>query len=315
MMSAVTEFGAVSTHTAVMVVEALDALAPSPGGKYIDCNLGDGGHTEAVLRSADGVRVLGIDMDYGAICRSHERLSIWGSSVSLYHGNFAEVAEIARHSDFSPCSGVLFDLGVSSAQLDTTGRGFSFRHDARLDMRFDQNGGLTAYDCVNGWSETVLETVIADMGGEPRAKRVARAIVRERPIETTAHLAKVVTKALAWPKRSRIHPATRTFQALRMAVNNEIGCLKSGLRSAVDSLERGGRMVVISYHSIEDRIVKRFMRERAASCVCPPRLPQCICERAPSLRLLSRKVIKPSVSEVRNNPRARSARMRIAERI
>ncbi len=298
-----------------MAAEVPLALSTKPGGSYIDCNLGEGGHTEAILKSAYSVSILGIDLDYGALSRAQDRLSRWAAQLSLHHGNFADIALIARNRRFSRCDGVLFDLGVSSAQLDDPERGFSFRYDASLDMRFDPGARLTAYDIVNRWPQSKLEWIIRELGEEPRARRVAAGIVRNRRIDTTGQLAAVVSKSLNWPIRSRRHPATRTFQALRMAVNEEISNLERGLAGAVEALSRGGRLVVISYHSVEDRIVKRFMRASAEICDCPPRLPECMCDKTPTLTLLSKGVIKPRISEIRDNPRARSARMRVAERI
>ena len=298
-----------------MTSETLVAFSSSTGGSFVDCNLGDGGHAEAILRSIHGARVLGIDLDGQALERTGRRLARWSRSLTLHQGNFAEVEEIAKRHHHGSNAGVLFDLGVSSAQLDSPERGFSFRHESRLDMRFDSGGELTAYQIVNRWPQERLEEIIRELGDEPRARRVAREIVRNRRIDTTVELAKVVANALNWPARSRNHPATRTFQALRMAVNGEVDNLQRGLRGAVEILDVKGRLVVISYHSIEDRVVKEFIRQASAACVCPPRLPECICNTSPTLRPVSNRVIKPSISEVRCNRRARSARMRVAEKI
>lgn len=302
-------------HTPVMVQETLLALSPVEGGSFIDCNMGEGGHTEAILNAVRSARVLGIDLDYDALVRVSERLSKWSSQLTLHHGNFADLYKIASSYRHVPVSGVLFDLGISSAQLEMPERGFSFRHKGRLDMRFNQSTGISAHDIVNRWSIEDLERALYDLGEEPRAGRVARGIVRNRPIENTLELANVVIKALNWPTYSRIHPATRTFQALRMAVNEERENLERGLEEAVQSLRSGGRLVVISYHSIEDRIVKNFIRRSSASCVCPPSIPECVCNSSPTLTPINKRVIKPTASETQENPRARSARMRVAERI
>ena len=304
-----------STHLPVMVPEVMMALPHLEGGSVIDCNLGDGGHTEAILSSSPGVHVLGIDLDPDALERAGQRLNRWSERLTIVHGNFADVAEIAEQNLMTNCSGILFDLGVSSPQLDTPERGFSFRFDAELDMRFDYAGKLTAYDIVNKWPQAQLEGIISSLGEEPRARRVARGIVANRKIETTRELADVVTKSLHWPVESRNHPATRTFQALRMAVNSEMKNLQQGLAGAVNALGRGGRLVVISYHSVEDRVVKRFIRDAASSCKCPPLLPECQCDSTPVLKAINNRVIKPSITEVRDNPRARSARMRVAQKI
>ena len=304
-----------STHLPVMVPEVMMALPHLEGASLIDCNLGDGGHTEAILSSSPEAHVLGIDLDPDALERAGQRLSRWSERLTIVHGNFADVAEIAEQNLMTNCSGILFDLGVSSPQLDTPERGFSFRFDAELDMRFDYAGKLTAYDIVNKWPQAQLEGIISSLGEEPRARRVARGIVANRKIETTRELADVVTKSLHWPVESRNHPATRTFQALRMAVNSEMKNLQQGLAGAVNALGRGGRLVVISYHSVEDRVVKRFIRDAASSCKCPPLLPECQCDSTPVLKAINNRVIKPSITEVRNNPRARSARMRVAQKI
>ena len=304
-----------STHLPAMVPEVMMALPNTVGGSFIDCNLGDGGHAEAILRSISGARLLGIDLDYEALKRASNRLERWSDRLSIHHGNFGDVAEVAERIFPRGCSGILFDLGVSSAQLDTPERGFSFRFDAELDMRFDPRSELTAYHIVNQWPQSQLEDIISALGEEPRARRVARGIVANRRIETTSELADVVTKSLHWPVQSRNHPATRTFQALRMAVNSEMDNLERGLAGAVKALSRGGRLVVISYHSVEDRVVKNFIRDAASSCKCPPLLPECQCDSTPILRAVNTRVIKPSITEVRSNPRARSARMRVAQKI
>ena len=304
-----------SAHLPVMVQETLQALAPVEGGSFIDCNLGEGGHTEAILSAVRSARILGIDLDYDALVRTADRLSDWANQLTLHHGNFADMYRIASSYRHVPVSGVIFDLGLSSAQLDEPERGFSFRREGQLDMRFDQSGGESAHEIVNRWPLERLESVIYELGEEPRAGRVARSIVRNRPLDTTVELAEVVIRALNWPTYSRIHPATRTFQALRMAVNEERENLEKGLADAVQALTTGGRLVVISYHSIEDRLVKNFMRKSAASCVCPTSIPECVCDSVPTLALINKRVIKPTMTEIRENPRSRSARMRVAERI
>lgn len=310
-----TETDTPSTHQPVMVPEVMMALPDTPGGTFIDCNLGDGGHAEVILRKIPGAQLLGIDLDLDALKRATERLLKWTDRLTIVHGNFADVAEFGEKKFPKGCSGILFDLGVSSAQLDTAERGFSFRFDADLDMRFDPSSELTAHDIVNKWPQAQLERVISTLGEEPRARRVARGIVANRRIESTLHLAEVVTKSLHWPVESRNHPATRTFQALRMAVNSEMNNLERGLEGAVSALGRGGRLVVISYHSVEDRVVKNFIRDAASTCTCPPLLPECQCDSTPILKAVNSRVIKPSISEVRRNPRARSARMRVAQKI
>jgi 16S rRNA (cytosine1402-N4)-methyltransferase len=297
-----------------MTAEVVDALRVEPGGVYVDCSVGEGGHAEAVVRATHAVSLLGIDLDRDALKAAERRLS-FSSGVELVHGNSAEVERIASEHRATPVNGVLFDLGVSSLQLDTPERGFSFRHEAPLDMRFSSDGDTTADDIVNRYPERELEAIIRQFGEEPRSRAVARAIVRRRRIETTTRLAAVVSGALNRPGRGRIHPATRTFQALRIAVNGELDNLTAGLEGAIQALRQGGRLVVISYHSLEDRLVKDLLRREASECICPPSTPVCICGHVPSIRLINRRVITPSAEEVRSNPRARSAKMRIAERL
>ena len=302
------------THIPVMAAEVVQALRVEPGGVYVDCNVGEGGHAEAVIRATHDVSLLGIDLDRDALMVAERRLS-FASSVELVHGNFAEVTRIASEHRAMPADGVLFDLGISSLQLDTPQRGFSFRHEAPLDMRFSSDGDTTADDIVNRYTERELEAIIRQYGEEPRARAIARAIVRGRRIETTTRLAAVVSGALRRSGRGRIHPATRTFQALRIAVNGELDNLRAGLGGAIEALRQGGRLVVISYHSLEDRIVKELLRREASECICPPSAPVCVCGHAPSLRLINRRVMTPSSEEVNSNPRSRSAKMRIAERL
>ncbi len=310
----VSEHATDPAHIPVMTAEVLDALSVTPDGVYVDCNVGEGGHTGAVLRASVNVSLLGIDLDREALEAAESHLSFAPHAV-LVQGNFADVAQLASAHESTPADGVLFDLGVSSRQLDTPGRGFSFRHEAPLDMRFSTDGRTTADSIVNKYPERELEAVIREFGEEPRARAIARAIVRRRPIETTTRLAGVVAGASSRSARRRIHPATRTFQALRIAVNGEMENLKAGLEGAIRILRPGGRLVVISYHSLEDRLVKELLRREASTCICPPSTPVCICGHEPSLRLINRRVITPSAEEVKSNPRARSAKMRIAERI
>jgi 16S rRNA (cytosine1402-N4)-methyltransferase len=303
-------------HTPVMVQEVLDALRVKPQGSYIDCTIGLGGHSLAILGAASpSPRVLGIDLDANALEIARRRLEAYQDRVVLAQGSFAELEAIAGAHGFVPADGVLFDLGLSSLQVDTAGRGFSFQREARLDMRFDPTQRVTAHQVVNRYSEQALADVIFQLGEEHRARRVARAIVASRPIETTTQLADVVARAIGRPRQGRIHPATRTFQAIRMEVNGELDNLERGLEQAIAVLGAGGRLAVISYHSLEDRLVKNLLRREASDCICPPGTPQCVCGHTATLRLVSRKVITPTPAEAQANPRSRSARMRAAERI
>ena len=299
-------------HTPVMVQEALTALQVKPGGSYIDCTIGEGGHSLAILDAAPEVRLLGLDLDSEALSVARQRLQAYSDRAILVHGSFANVDIVAAEHGFKSAQGILFDLGLSSLQVDTGDRGFSFRQEARLDMRFDPDQEVTAYQVVNDYPERSLADIIFRFGEEPRAREVARGIVQSRPIETTTQLAEVVVRSLGRASRTRTHAATRTFQSIRMEVNEELGNLQRGLERAIGVLGARGRLVVLSYHSLEDRLAKLTLRREASGCICPPQTPQCVCGHTATVRLVSRKVAKPTPVEVRANPRSRSARMRPA---
>ena len=293
--------GSQADHRPVMTRQVLSYLLPPQGRDYIDATVGLGGHAEATMRASQPhSRLLGLDADPSAIARAASRLQRFGNRVTLEVANFSEMSDAARAAGFSDISGVLMDLGFSSAQIDDPTRGFSFRAEGPLDMRYDQRSGLPAKDVIARLSEKQLADVIYEFGGERRSRRIARHIVSRRgkaPFETTTDLAQTVARALR-PSRGRIHPATRTFQALRIYVNNELENLRLGLQAALETLAAGGRLVVISFHSLEDRIVKNFVRaaqERGA------------------LRILTPKPLRPDENELRSNPRSRSARLRAAE--
>jgi 16S rRNA (cytosine1402-N4)-methyltransferase len=301
-------------HTPVLLSETLRGLAVQPGGRYVDCTVGAGGHAAAVLDHASpGGQLLGLDADPTAIELARERLQHYESSVLLVNDNFVNLQAVCIKYDFFPVHGILMDLGLSSMQLNGHGRGFSFQHDAPLDMRFDPTQKTTAADIVNHTSEERLAHLIKMYGEERRSRQIAREIVRCRPLRTTRELATVVERTVG--RRGKIHPATKTFQALRIAVNHELEHLETALRQAVELLGYEGRLVVITYHSLEDRIVKQFMQKEASSCICPPETPTCVCGHTPRLRLINKKVITPTSREVELNPRSRSAKLRIAERI
>ena len=302
-------------HIPVLVEEAVELLHVQPGGRYIDCTLGAGGHAAAILEriSSEG-QLLGIDADPEAIEVAKVRLQSYGDAVLLVNENFENLEAICVRHNFSPVHGILFDLGMSSLQLEDKNRGFSFRHDAPLDMRFGPQQKLTAADIVNTFSESELASILESYGEEHRSRRIARHIVASRPISTTAQLVGIVQRA-AGRSGGRIHPATRTFQALRIAVNQELEHLELALKQAVKLLRPQGRLVAISYHSLEDRIVKRFLQQESRGCLCPPDVPICICGHVPSLKLVTKRVITPSVSEIEANPRSRSAKLRAAERL
>ena len=302
-------------HEPVLLEETVQALAVQPGGRYVDCTVGAGGHAAAILeRSSPGGQLLGIDADPEAIAAARERLQEYQSSSLLVCDHFANLKDICVRRDFLPVHGILLDLGLSSLQLADRQRGFSFQQDAPLDMRHNPDQEITAAEIINTYSETELESLIREYGEDTHSRRIAHRIVAERPINTTVELARLI-EAVVGLRHSRIHPATKTFQALRIVVNRELEQLKDVLKQAVDVLGFEGRLVVISYHSLEDRIVKQFMQREAATCVCPPEVPECVCHHQATLKILSRKVLKPSPLEVRRNPRSRSARLRAAERI
>lgn len=301
-------------HRPVMAAQVVAFLVTSPGD-YVDATVGLGGHAEQILEAAGPEsRLLGLDLDPRALEVAARRLGRFGPRVRLVRANFADIAEVARREGFVPARGVLFDLGVGSHQLEDPAAGFSFQLSGPLDMRYDPDAPVTAADLVNRLPEAQLADLIRRYGEEPRARRIARAIVQARPIGTTDELARVVARAVG-TTRGRIHPATRTFMALRIAVNRELENLAQGLEGAVKILGRGGRVVVISFHSLEDRLVKEFFRRESRDCICPPGIPVCVCGHRAVLRELTRRPVTPDESEINLNPRARSAKLRAAEKI
>jgi 16S rRNA (cytosine1402-N4)-methyltransferase len=301
-------------HVPVMVEETIQTLAVIPGGRYIDATVGTGGHAKAILEhSQPGGQLLGFDLDLAALKRAEDKLGIFGSSVVLVNDSYANIKSTGVNSGFSPVHGILFDLGLSSFQLSDVERGFTFRIECRLDMRFGLDQVITADDIINTFSEVELASLLWRYGEEPNNRQIARIIVRNRPIQTTTELARLIEQV---PIRSRhtIHPATRTFQALRIAVNNELNNLERALDQALDLLGFGGRLVVISYHSLEDRIVKKLIQRESRDCICPPEIPVCQCDHEKRLRPLHSKVIVPTDIERRFNRRSRSAKLRAAER-
>lgn len=298
-----------------MVDEVIQALGVQPGGRYVDATIGTGGHAAAILEhSAPGGQLLGIDADPGAIAAARENLKNYRNSVLLVCDQFSNLKDICLRNDFMPVHGILFDLGLSSMQLADRSRGFSFQIDAPLDMRRNPRQEITAADIINDYPEIELEKVLREYGEEALSRQIARRVVAERPLSTTGELARLVEE-VAGPGRGRIHPATRTFQALRIVVNRELEQLEEALKQAVEILGFEGRLAVISYHSLEDRIVKRFLQQESVDCICPPQILECACHHQATLRLLSRKVTKPSPLEIGRNPRSRSARLRVAERV
>jgi 16S rRNA (cytosine1402-N4)-methyltransferase len=298
-----------------MLREVVEVLSVHPGGRYIDGTVGLGGHAEAILdAAAPGGRLLGLDQDPDALAIARERLSRFGEAAVLRRGNFRDLDTHARSAGFEGVDGVLLDLGVSSLQLDAPGRGFSFQRDEPLDMRMDPTGPVTAADLVNNTDEAELATLIWEYGEERHSRQIARAIVARRPLQTTGALVNAIEQAVGQGRGRRIHPATLTFQALRIAVNQELDFLVDSLDAARGLLAGvGSRLVVIAFHSLEDRLVKEYMRKESSACLCPPRTPLCVCGHVATLRLVSRGARQPGTAEVARNPRARSARMRVAE--
>ncbi len=303
------------THIPVLLQETIEALDVQPGGRYIDCTLGDGGHAVAILdHSSPGGQLLGIDADPDAIKISEARLQAYSSSTLIINENFVNLQAICIKYDFFPVHGILFDLGLSSHQLNSDSRGFSFQHEAPLDMRLSPSQEVSAAEIINTSSETKLAHLIKTYGEESYSHKIAHRIVQERPIRTTLQLARTIEQVIG-SRRGKIHPATRTFQALRIAVNQELEHLEAVLRQAMNLLGFEGRLVVISYHSLEDRIVKQFMQQESKDCICPPSIPICTCGHTAYLKLINKKVITPSSAEVQLNPRSRSAKLRAAERL
>lgn len=308
-------------HLPVMPVQVVAALSPRPHGRYLDGTLGLGGHARLVLDAEPTARLLGLDRDEEALSRARERLGDFGDRFTAWHGPFSRFEDAMEAVGWEFLDGALVDLGVSSMQLDVPERGFSFLREGPLDMRMDPSSGAApASALVNKASFERLRQIIGELGEEPMAGRIAKAIAaarEEAEIETTARLAAIVERAYPakWRRTARNHPATRTFQALRMAVNDELGELERFLDRIPERLAPGGRVAVISFHSLEDRMVKRFFRSEAKGCVCPPRQPLCTCGIAPRLKLVTKKPLIPDEDEMMRNPRSRSAKLRVAERL
>ena len=304
-------------HLPVLLAEVLTGLAVTSGGTYIDGTVGGGGHAAALLEaSAPDGRLLGLDRDPQAVARAQARLQPFGSRVRLIHASYAALEITAHREGFFPADGVLLDLGFSSYQVDDPQRGFAFRHEGPLDMRFDPTAGEpTAGELVNGLPESELAALLWRYGEEPRSRAIARAIVAARPIHSTAQLAGVIVAATGRTGTRSLHPATRSFQALRIAVNGELEALETALPQAVNVLRAGGRLAVITFHSLEDRSVKRFFQQGVHPCTCPPEAPVCTCGRQPTLRLITRKPLTPGAAELAANPRSRSAKLRVVEKI
>ncbi len=313
--------GTEQPHQPVLYNEIIHSLQPHRGRRYLDGTVGAGGHAWGILEasSPDG-RLLGLDVDPQALGIARKRLAPYGDRAVLAQASYVDLAEQAALLGWSSLDGILLDLGVSSMQFDTPERGFSFLVEASLDMRFNPQAPLSAADLVNTLPEKELADLLYRYGEERMSRQVARAIVQSRPVTTTMQLAQIVARVLAGGKKpasrhSHIHPATRTFQALRIAVNHELESLEMALPAAINALSPGGRLAVISFHSLEDRIVKQFMRRESQDCICPPRQPVCTCGHQAVIKEVTRHPIQPQEEEIRQNPRARSARLRVAEKL
>ena len=306
-------------HVSVLLNECIDNLDIKPDGVYVDCTMGGAGHSKEIVKrlSKDGL-FIGFDQDKNAIATAKERLAEYSDRVKFVHSNFANLKEELEKIGVYKIDGVLADLGVSSHQLDEADRGFSYMHDAPLDMRMDIRRDFSAYDVVNTYSAAELTKIIKDYGEENWAKRIAEFIVNERQeksIETTGELVNVIKKAI--PKKARIdgpHPAKRTFQAIRIEVNNELGVITEMINDACSMMNEGGRICIITFHSLEDRIVKNAFKYLALDCICPPEMPFCQCDKISEVKIITRKPILPSKEEVEENPRSRSAKLRVAEK-
>ena len=308
------------THRPVLLDECIQGLAIRPDGTYVDGTLGRGGHSEEIVkRLTAGGRLICIDRDRQALEEGAARLAPWAGQITFLHGNFGDLGALLDQAGVSQADGMLFDLGVSSPQLDDPERGFSYQTDAPLDMRMDREDALTAWTVVNQWPREELRRILTQFGEERYAGAIASAIVRAReraPIATTGQLVEVIRGAMpAAALREKQHPAKRSFQAIRIAVNDELGSVSRMLQQAVPRLAPGGRLAVISFHSLEDRIVKSELAAAAKGCVCPPSFPVCVCGQRPQVRLVSRKPILPRQEEIDENPRARSAKLRLAEKL
>lgn len=307
------------THYSVMLEQCIEALDINPDGIYVDCTLGGGGHTKQIAKRLKSGFVIGIDRDEDAVRAASERLAVYGDKVRTVHGNFSDIKQILEDMGLTRVSGILFDLGVSSYQLDNAQRGFSYRFDAPLDMRMSQTDKLTARDVVNGYSRQELVRIISQYGEEKYASKIASNICRQReksPINTTFELNDVIRRAFKPSERyGEKHPSKRTFQAIRIEVNGELEILEKAIRDSVDVLEKGGRLAVMTFHSLEDRIVKNTLRDLATGCTCNKNIPVCICNRTAQIKLITHKPITAGESELQQNNRSRPAKLRAAQKI
>lgn len=312
-MQASADAASTGGHTPVLYQNVLSNLNLRSGGRYIDGTVGAGGHAAGILgETAPTGELLGLDRDPSALALARQRLEGFGDRATLLHASYVEMGELARSLGWEHSDGILLDLGLSSMQVDQAERGFSFLRDGPLDMRFDPTQGQRAEELINTLSKQDLQEILWRLGEEPKARRIAEAIVAARPLHSTSQLAELIVSVAGRPQKN-IHPATRSFQALRMAVNNELEHLGQGLEIGLGLLAPGGRIAVISFHSLEDRLVKQTFRRESLDCICPPELPQCVCEHHARVKVITRRPIRPDTDEIERNPRSRSARLRVAE--
>ncbi|MHB8807018.1 MAG: 16S rRNA (cytosine(1402)-N(4))-methyltransferase RsmH [Anaerolineaceae bacterium] len=302
-------------HIPVLNREVLAYLKPVRDGKYLDATLGAGGHAEAILiASQPSGLLIGLDIDQNAVAIASERLQKFSSRATFFNVSYIQMKDCLRKMGWSSVDGILFDLGVSSMQVDAADRGFSFNKEGPLDMRFDDHSDFSAYDLINHWNEEEIASILWNFGEEPKARAIAKAICIARPLKTTTQLAQVVLSAYHG-SHSKIHPATRTFQAVRIAVNRELTVLEEGINLGIKQLGNGGLIAVISFHSLEDRIVKDIFKRESKDCICPPEQPVCTCDHKASLKILTKKPVIASDEEIKINPRSRSAKLRVAQKI
>ncbi len=306
-------------HVSVLLWECIEGLNIRPDGIYVDGTLGGAGHSSQIVKRLENGRLIGIDRDRVALKAAGERLAPYKDNVTLVHSNFCEIKQVLQDLEIEGVDGILLDLGVSSPQLDDGERGFSYMADAPLDMRMNRSDSLSAYQVVNTWSYEELKRILYDYGEERYAPKIAAAICsrrEEKPIETTLELVDIIRSAMpAAALREKQHPAKRSFQAIRIAVNDELGSVEKVMRDAIDCLNPGGRLAIITFHSLEDRIVKLGMQDAAKGCTCPPSFPVCVCGKKPRVQIITRKPITSTEEELENNPRARSAKLRICEKL
>lgn len=305
-------------HVSVLLKECINGLNIKPDGIYVDGTLGGGGHSFHILQRLETGRLIGIDQDTDALTAATNRLKIYGDKFIPVHSNFSNLKQVLETLEIKKIDGLLLDLGVSSFQLDEAERGFSYMNDGKLDMRMNQSDAFTAYEVVNEYSERKLTEIISEYGEENWANRIAKFIVEARsnkPIETTFELVEIIKNAIpAAARKDGPHPAKRTFQAIRIEVNNELRIIEQTIEDAVKHLNKGGRIAIITFHSLEDRIVKNAYKKLAQGCTCPPEFPVCVCGGKPKVKIITKKPILPSDDEIEGNPRARSAKLRVAEK-